>query len=204
MSKDMSKKHREIPQCDTTGIRGREKAADVPHRHLQNRTSGLLARLGLVQRSANGFIKDGLQTFLCEGRAFQITNGSDFSGTVLCGIRRDDVKSFGGQLGNHFIIVTQIGLGSDQDQRNSRSVMLDFGKPLGFHVVKRRGGNNGKADKKDIGLWVRQRTKAIIIFLTGGIPKTKIDGSSINHHVCRVVVKHSGNAAANEHTRKAR
>ena len=38
---------------------------------------------------------------------------------------------------------------------------------------------------------VRERSKTIIVFLTGRIPESQVDGLAIVHYVCRVVIKHS-------------
>ena len=39
-----------------------------------------------------------------------------------------------------------------------------------LHVIKGIGGVDGKADKDDVGIWVRERTETIVIFLTSRIP----------------------------------
>jgi hypothetical protein len=38
-------------------------------------------------------------------------------------------------------------------------------------VVKGIRGVDGEADEDDVGIWIRQRTEAIVIFLTRGIPQ---------------------------------
>jgi len=60
---------------------------------------------------------------------------------------------------------------------------------LGFDVLERRRADKGEGDEEDIGLRVGERAKTIVIFLTGGIPETKVDGLAVDHHVGRVVVK---------------
>ena len=39
-----------------------------------------------------------------------------------------------------------------------------------LNVIKRVWGVNGKADEDDVGVWVTQGPKTIVIFLSGSIP----------------------------------
>lgn len=67
---------------------------------------------------------------------------------------------------------------------------VDYGKAyLGLDVVEGRWGDDGEADKEDVGLWVGEWAETVVIFLSGGIPKSKRDWLSINHHRGRVVVE---------------
>lgn len=52
-------------------------------------------------------------------------------------------------------------------------MVVDFGEPFLANVLKRRGGSNGEADQEDIGLGVGQRTKTIVVLLTGGIEQAQ-------------------------------
>ena len=63
------------------------------------------------------------------------------------------------------------------------------GTNLGEHVVKRGRADNREADQKDIGLRVRERSKAVVVFLTGSIPETQADGLVVHHDIGRIVVK---------------
>lgn len=65
---------------------------------------------------------------------------------------------------------------------------------LRFDVVKRWGTDDGKADEEDVGLRVRQRSEAVVIFLSGGIPQSQADRSAIHHHTGCVVVEARGSA----------
>jgi len=41
-------------------------------------------------------------------------------------------------------------------------------------------------------LWIGEWPKSIVIFLTGRVPQTKVNGSTIDHNICRVIVKSVG------------
>jgi hypothetical protein len=60
---------------------------------------------------------------------------------------------------------------------------------LGLDVLEGRRRDEGEADEEDVGLRVGQRTKTVVILLSGGIPETEVDGLSIDHDIGRVVVK---------------
>lgn len=62
---------------------------------------------------------------------------------------------------------------------------------LGPNVVEGGRADNRETDQEDIGLRIRKRAQAIVILLTGGIPKTKRDGLAVDHDTRRVVVKAS-------------
>jgi hypothetical protein len=60
---------------------------------------------------------------------------------------------------------------------------------LCLYVIERGRADDGEADEEDIGLGVGEGSQAIVILLTGGIPKSQTYGLSINHDICRVVVE---------------
>jgi hypothetical protein len=62
-------------------------------------------------------------------------------------------------------------------------------KYLGQDVVKRRRADNGKANKEDISLRIRQRPETVVIFLSGSVPQAQANGLVVNHDICRVIVE---------------
>ena len=57
------------------------------------------------------------------------------------------------------------------------------------HVVEWWRAHNGEAHQKDVGLWVWEGPKTIVIFLASCIPQTKADGLAVYHNICRVVIE---------------
>lgn len=108
------------------------------------------------------------------------------------------MKSLGLKLTNHVLVISQVHLGTNEDDGDTRGVVLDFRPPFGFNVVKRVGGDDGETNEEDIGLRVRQRAKSVIIFLASGIPKAQVHGATIDHDVGRVVVKDGGDVFSGE------
>jgi hypothetical protein len=62
-------------------------------------------------------------------------------------------------------VIPKVGLGADQQVWCLRAVVLDLWRPLFLHILKRRRRNSGEADDKNIGLWVRQWSQAVVVFL---------------------------------------
>lgn len=60
-------------------------------------------------------------------------------------------------------------------------------------VVERVGRVNGKADQNNVGIGIRKRAKAVVVFLTGRIPEGKLDMLAINFDVGDVVLEDGGN-----------
>lgn len=52
-----------------------------------------------------------------------------------------------------------------------RELLRAQGKYLGFDVVERRRADDGEADQENVGLWIGQRAKSVVIFLSSGIPE---------------------------------
>merc|ERR1719356_993541 len=77
-------------------------------------------------------------------------------------------------------------------------MVLNLRHPLRSHVFKRGLGDDREAHEKDISLWVRQRSQAIVIFLPGRIPESEVDGLSVDHDISAVVIENGGNVLSGE------
>ncbi len=58
-----------------------------------------------------------------------------------------------------------------------------------LNVVKGIWGVDGEANQDDVGVWVGERAKTVVIFLTGGIPQSQLDVLSINLDIGDVVLE---------------
>ena len=72
-----------------------------------------------------------------------------------------------------------------------------------------RRADDREADEENVGLRVRERPQAIVIFLACRIPQTEVDGLAVHHDVRAVVVEHRGDvlsvgANANKGVKKPR
>jgi hypothetical protein len=151
-------------------------------------TLGLLA-LGYWRSNdgADGLVEHGLETLLGQGRALKHLDGLDLlahGDTLLVG---DGCKALLGKTVDRLLVLSQIELGADQDDGGVGVVVLDLWVPLGLDVLERCWRDDRVADQEHIGLWVRERAEAIVILLSGSIPKTQVDWLSVNHDVGTVV-----------------
>jgi hypothetical protein len=170
----------------------------ISKERLEESAVALLLGSGLVEGSADGLVEDGLETFLGEGRALEVLHGTDFFGAGCRLVVGNHVQTLGLQLGDHTLVVAQVRFGSDQDDGDTRGMVLNFGPPLRLDVLEGVRRDDGEGDEEDVGLGVGQRAETIVVFLAGGIPQTEVDGLAIHHHVGRVVIEHSGDVLAGE------
>jgi hypothetical protein len=150
---------------------------------LQQRAGTLLLGLGrlgglallLANHACESFIKDVLETLASESRAFEVLESVEFLDHVvglLVGDGRLAVlaKGLEGRL-----VITKIGLGTDEDDWDIGAMVLDLDVPTILDVDERRMVDNREAQQEDIGLGVREGTNASITLLTSSIPKRELD-----------------------------
>lgn len=56
-------------------------------------------------------------------------------------------------------------------------------------IFERRRADEGETDEKDVCLRIRERTEAVIVFLTRCIPEPEIDGCPVDRDVGCVIVE---------------
>ena len=59
-------------------------------------------------------------------------------------------------------------------------MMMNFWEPFLSNVFKWRWGCNTEADQEDVGLWVREGTKTVVVLLTSSIEQTERIGFITN------------------------
>ena len=167
---------------------------------LDQKASSLLLLLGSsgLQDGANSLIEHSLQALLGQGRALQVLGGIDFLGQLETLLMCDRGQLLLGQTLNGGLVLSQIQLGSDNEDRHVGAVVVDFRVPLGLDVLERGRGDDGEARQEHVRLRVGQRSETVIILLTGGIPKTQVDGLVVHHDVGGVVVEHSRDVVTGE------
>jgi len=163
--------------------------------------SSFLVLLGLVQTDVDGAVKDCLESFLGERRALVVLGGADLLGESQSLILLDHLEALGCQLRDHAGVSSKIALGSDENQRSSRAVVLNFRIPLALDVLERRGGDDREADQEDVSLGIGQRSQSVIIFLSSSIPQSQVDWLSIDHDVGRIVIENCGDILVRESVR---
>lgn len=146
----------------------------------------------------DSFIEHALQVALCEGRTFQVLVRTDLLGHGQGLLVRYRLHLSCAQAICGGTIVSQVQLGTDEDDGDVGGMVFDFRIPLrartigqlplasslrppqqegrevylGFNVIEGRRANDGETDEEDIGLRVGERSESVVILLASGIPQT--------------------------------
>lgn len=157
---------------------------------LQNPATLLCPRWhGGTEDGPDRLVEHRLQALLRQRGALQVLDATNLLGHRQALWVRDWRQFLVAQLLHCRLVVAQIQLGSDQDDRGARTVVAHFGVPFGAHVLKRRGIHQRETDEEHVRLWIAQRSQAIVVLLPGRIPKAQIDRLAIDHDIGRVIVE---------------
>ena len=152
----------------------------------------------MIQDATDGVIKNLLQSSLRQGGTLDVLEGADLVGEGLAALKRHWLLVLLSQFFDGSFVRAKIELGSDQNERHARGVVGDLRPPLALDIIKTRKRRDGETDEEDISLGVRERTQAVVIFLSSGIPKPKVDGNPVHHYIGGVVVENRGNVLPRE------
>lgn len=87
------------------------------------------------------------------------------------------------QLVDRLGVIPEVLLAADEDDRQARAEVEDFGDPLLLDVVERVGRVDGEADEDNVRVGVRQRTESVVVLLAGGIPQRELDALAIDDNI---------------------
>ncbi|KAH3663125.1 hypothetical protein OGATHE_004701 [Ogataea polymorpha] len=87
-------------------------------------------------------------------------------------------------------IISQIDFASNKNHWNILAEVQNFANPLLLNVIQSVWRVHRKTYQNDVGIWVREWSKTIVVFLAGGIPKSQLNSSAINFDIGNVVLKH--------------
>ena len=111
-------------------------------------------------------IEDVLQLILRQCRALDVFNGSQVFGHSFSVFLANWLHPLFSQLLSDLRIITQIRLRADNEARYPGAMMVHLGEPFLPHVLERGWGCHAEAHEEHVRLGVRQRTEAVIVFLT--------------------------------------
>lgn len=95
------------------------------------------------------------------------------------------------QLIEGILVFSEIQLGPHQYYWCVGAVVPDLRYPLLSNIRERVRVYNTEAHQENVSLGVGEGPQSIVVFLTGSIPQTQVDGSTVDHDVGAVVVEHS-------------
>ena len=176
------------------------KGAKLKVDRLQHDALSLLLLRGVFvdKHTSDGFVEHLLEAFLREGGTFKVFESAEFVGEVLVLLFADWLPVLLAEAVHGVAVVTEIGLGADENEGDSAGVVLDFWVPLLLDVLEGRRADDGEANQEHVRLRVRQRPQAIVVFLSGSIPQAEVNRTAVNHDVSGVVVENGRNVLARE------
>ncbi len=91
-----------------------------------------------------------------------------------------------------YLIIPQIQLGADQDDRNFQTILSNFIAPFRPNILEGIRIGQGKTDQENVGFRIGEWPKSIVVFLAGRVPYSEEIGLPIEHHIVSVVVEAGG------------
>lgn len=125
-------------------------------------------------------VKDILELVLGQGAALDVFDCAQLLGHPLAILFPHGVHLLLGELGHHLLILPQIHLGADDEAGHAGAVVVYLGEPLLADVFERGGRRDAEANEEDVGLGIRERSQAVVIFLPGGIEQSQRVGLVAN------------------------
>ena len=126
-----------------------------------------------VESIKHYLIKDILELVLRQRRTLHVLDSTQLLSHTLAVLLTDWAHLLLRKLLAHAWVIAQIGLGTNDQARNTWAVVVDLREPLLAHVLEGGWGGDGEADEEDVGLWVGEWAQTIVILLSGGIKEAK-------------------------------
>lgn len=161
-------------------------------------TFPLGATASLNECSTGSVLKDFPNTLASLGRALEITDGTNLLGNSHTLLGGNGTLAGLAEFVDDLRVVSEILLATDKDDGQVLAEVKNFRNPLLLDVVERIGRVDGEADKNDMRIRVREGTKTVVIFLTGGIPKRELYMAAINLDIGNVVLENGGDVDLGE------
>jgi len=169
----------------------------------------LLGAAGLGEKCGAGSVLENLtDTLIGLGRALEVLVGTDLLANLLTLLWGNWLLGSLVELLNGLLVVTEILLASNEDDWKTLTEVKDLRDPLLLDVVKGIWGVDGEANQDNVGVWVGEWAKTIVILLTGSIPKGQLDVLAIDLNIGNVVLENSWDvdlweSALREHDQQA-
>lgn len=155
-----------------------------------------------IKRNPNGLMEHLREALLDRRRALHDLSRVDLLRPLLRLLRVDGLAlELGPQLLQRVLVVAQVRLRPDQQQRRVRAVVPHLRRPLRPDVLERRGVHHAVAHEEHVRLGVAQRAQAVVVLLAGSVVQPEVDGLPVDYKVGAVVVEHRGRVLRRERPR---
>jgi hypothetical protein len=139
---------------------------------LQNKTLlvGLATGASWEQSSASSVLEYFTDALVGLGWALKVLVGGDLLADLLTLLRGNGLLAGLSELLDDLLVVSQILLAANKDDRETLAEVQNLRDPLLLDVVEGVGRVNSEADQDNMGVGVRKRSKTVIILLASSIP----------------------------------
>ena len=144
------------------------KNAEAHSVKLQETTPSFFLLFLRHQRHHYRFIKDVLESLLCQRTALDEHDGLQLLGKALALLLAHRLLLVLGQLLQGLGVVPQVHLGAHQEEGRLGAVALDLRHPLLLGVLVGGWRDHAEADQEDVGLGVRQGPQSVVVLLAWG------------------------------------
>ena len=135
-------------------------------------------------------VKYILESLLSESGTFHVLDGPELPGQPVPHVEAQRPLLVLGQLLHGGGVVSQIDLGSHQQEGSVLAMVGDLGHPFFLDIFKTRRGNDTEANEEDVCLGIGERPKPVVILLASGIEEPEGVGFPANHDSHSIIVKH--------------
>jgi hypothetical protein len=150
------------------------------------------------ESGTGGVLEDLTNALVRLGGALKVLVGADLLANLLTLLGRNRLLASLPQLLNSLLVVTQILLASNEDDRQTLAEVQNLGDPLLLNVVEGVRRVDSEADQNDMRVGVRERAKTVVILLASSIPKGQLNVLAIDFDIGDVVLEDGGNVDLRE------
>lgn len=140
-----------------------------------------------------GIFEHVFDAFVGLSRAFVIFDSTDSLANIFAFFRSNRFLVCFMELFHGSLIVAEILLAPDENDRQALAEVENLGDPLFLHIVQGVRRVDSEADQDDMRVRVRQRPKTVVVLLPSSIPKGQLDMLAVDFNIGHIVLEDSGN-----------
>ena len=135
-------------------------------------------------------VKYILESLLSESGTFHVLDGPELPGQPVPHVEAQRPLLVLGQLLHGGGVVSQIDLGSHQQEGSLLAMVGDLRHPFFLDIFKTRRGDRTEAHEEDVCLGIGEGPQPVVVLLSGGVEEPQGVGLPTDHDSHSIVVEH--------------